>query len=189
MIVFVLLRSCKPNIARKTGVSSLKIKHNNVLGYHIEVRSNHADKVAGDSDFIHRQTTAQTVRFTTTKLGDLEREISTAAERALAHELEIFAQLREEVLGAQEALAGVAEDVARLDVAYATAMVAEKWQYCRPILAEDNSFCITDGRHAVVEQMLNKGGEEPFVANSCALSSEDRIWLLTGPNMAGKSTF
>ena len=184
-----LIAQLQAEYSQKTGISSLKIKHNNVLGYHIEVRSNHADKMAGDSDFIHRQTTAQTVRFTTTKLGDLEREISTAAERALAHELEIFAQLRQQVLDTQEALAGVAEDVARLDVAYATASVAEKWQYCRPILAEDNSFHITDGRHPVVEQMLNKGGEEPFVANSCALSSQDRIWLLTGPNMAGKSTF
>ena len=97
--------------------------------------------------------------------------------------------MRQQVLDTQEALAGVAEDVAALDVAYATAAVAEKWQYCRPILAEDNSFHITDGRHPVVEQMLKRGGEEPFVANSCALSSEDRIWLLTGPNMAGKSTF
>ena len=175
--------------AETSGVASLKIKHNNVLGYHIEVRSNHADAMAGHENFIHRQTTAQTVRFTTTELGELERKIGSAGDRATALELEHFERLRQAVLGEAAAVAAVAEDAARLDVAHATVLMANRWKYCRPVLAEDRRFRVVGGRHAVVERMLERDGGDPFVGNDCALGEDDRIWLLTGPNMAGKSTF
>ena len=172
-----------------SGVASLKIKHNNVLGYHIEVRSNHSEAMAGHERFIHRQTTAQTVRFSTTELGELERRIASSGDRAVALELEHFGRLRGAVLERAAEIAAVAEDAARLDVAHATALMANRWRYCRPALAEDRRFRIAGGRHPVVERMLERDGETPFTGNDCALGDDDRIWLLTGPNMAGKSTF
>ncbi len=175
--------------AERSGVASLKIKHNNVLGYHIEVRSNHAASMTEHEMFIHRQTTAQTVRFSTTELGELEQKISSAGDRAVALEIDHFNRLRDDVLAESTALARVAEDAARLDVAYATAVMAIRRNYCRPGLSDDESFSITAGRHPVVEQMLERDGDSPFVGNGCALNRDDRIWLLTGPNMAGKSTF
>ena len=172
-----------------TGVASLKIKHNNVLGYHIEVRSNHADALTGQEDFIHRQTTAQTVRFTTTELGEMEQKIDSAAQRALVLELEHFEQLSALVLEARSDIIPIAEDTAALDVAHATALLAKKWRYCRPTLTDSMDFCVRDGRHPVVERMLDKQESSPFTTNDCTLGADDRIWLLTGPNMAGKSTF
>ena len=175
--------------AEISGVASLKIKHNNVLGYHIEVRSNHVDALQAEEMFIHRQTTAQTVRFTTTELGELEREMGSAADRALALELEHFEKLVAAVLVSAAEIAVTAEAAARLDVGYATVMLAETWRYCRPQIEDNQCFSIKGGRHPVVEQMLARGGAEPFIANDCSLDESDRIWLLTGPNMAGKSTF
>ena len=173
----------------ETGVSTLKIKHNNVLGYHIDVRANHADSIMAMEQFIHRQTTAQTVRFTTTKLAELERQISSAGDRALALELSLFDALCEKVLAASDQLSALAEDAGRLDVAAASARLAEQWSYCRPKLSTGRNFNIRGGRHPVVEQMLDKNSAEPFISNNCQLDDDDRIWLLTGPNMAGKSTF
>ena len=173
----------------ETGIASLKIKHNNVLGYHIDVRSNHADKMMAIDAFIHRQTTAQTVRFTTTELADLEREMSSAGDRALALEIEIFETLKADVLVETNALVTLAEDAAVLDVAVASAKLAEQRHHTRPVLSHSRQFNIHKGRHPVVEHMLDQDGSQPFIANDCDLSQDDRIWLLTGPNMAGKSTF
>lgn len=184
-----LIAQLQARYAELSGVGSLKIKHNNVLGYHIEVRSNHADAMQGQDVFIHRQTTAQTVRYTTTELGELEREMGSAADRALALEMEHFEKLREMVLADAAAIALTADDAARLDVAHATAVLAETWHYCRPDIDDSRQCDIIGGRHPVVEQMLSRSGEHPFIANDCQLDDEDRIWLLTGPNMAGKSTF
>lgn len=172
-----------------TGISSLKIKHNNVLGYHIDVRANHADKLMEQEQFIHRQTTAQTVRFTTTELAELEREMSGAGDRALALELELFDELRGMVLAQADILIALAEHGAELDVAAASARLAEQWSYCRPQLSAGRDFDIQAGRHPVVEQMLDKDNAQRFIPNHCNLHEDDRIWLLTGPNMAGKSTF
>ena len=174
-----------------TGIASLKIKHNNVLGYHIEVRSNHADKLMEktDSIYIHRQTTAQAVRFSTVELADLEKSMAKAADQATALELEWFARLVDEVMACQDQLLAMADAAAQLDVAAAIARLAETWRYCRPDIREDTIFEITEGRHPVVEQMLASAQDHPFVVNSCQLAKNDRVWLLTGPNMAGKSTF
>jgi DNA mismatch repair protein MutS len=170
-----------------TGISSLKVKHNNVLGYHIEVRSNHADKLMSEEQFIHRQTTAQAVRFTTTTLGELERELATAADRALAIELSLFNGLVEETLECQASIASCASIIAQIDVAIASALLAEQYHYVRPNITNDTQFMIEAGRHPVVETM--SGQDTPFMVNDCTLTHGQKIWLVTGPNMAGKSTF
>ena len=182
-----LIAGLQAQYAETTDIASLKIKHNNVLGYHIEVRAGHAEKLMADERFIHRQTTAQAVRFTTTELAEMEQSLSSAADKALALELQLFDQLVHEVLAAIDALLASAEAVAALDVACSTAKLAEMHDYCCPKLCEDTSFTIEAGRHPVVEQAI--GQDTQFIANDCQLSQEANLWLLTGPNMAGKSTY
>ncbi|MEA2978060.1 MAG: mismatch repair protein MutS [Alphaproteobacteria bacterium] len=179
-----------------TGIRGLKIRHNNVLGYFVEVTAQHGDKLMTpphNQAFIHRQTLAGQVRFTTTDLGELEAKIANAATRALGIELESFEQLAGTVIAASKAIKAAAEALAVLDVSVALAQIASERNYTRPEVDDSLHFVIEGGRHPVVEQALSRDGA-PFVANDCDLSpSEDmqagRIWLLTGPNMGGKSTF
>ena len=179
--------------ADETGVKSLKIKHNNVLGYFVDVTAQHGEKLMGaplNATFIHRQTLAGQVRFTTTALGDLEAKIANAADRALNLELEIFEELNAAVVAASEAIKAAAEALAVLDVSSALAALAVERSYVRPEIDRSLDFVVEGARHPVVEQAIS----EPFVANDCDLSppknaKAGRIWLLTGPNMAGKSTF
>jgi len=179
--------------ADDTGVKSLKIRHNNVLGYFVDVTAQHGDKLMSaplNATFIHRQTLAGQVRFTTTELGGLEAKIANAAERALNLELEIFDKLSTSVIVASAEIKAAAEALAMLDVASALAVLAVERSYVRPEIDRSLDFQIEGGRHAVVEQAIS----EPFVANDCDLSppreaKAGRIWLLTGPNMGGKSTF
>jgi DNA mismatch repair protein MutS len=176
--------------ADTTGVRSLKIKHNNVLGYFVDVTAQNGDKLMSpplNATFIHRQTTAGQVRFTTTELGELEAKIASAADRALALELEIFDRLAGAVTAASAAIKDAADALAAIDVATALASLAVERDYVRPEVDGSLAFAITGGRHPVVEQALIASGG-PFVANDCDLSA-GRIWLVTGPNMAGKSTF
>ena len=177
--------------AEKTGIPSLKIRHNNVLGYFVEVTNTHADKLlaGGDGSFIHRQTMANAVRFATTELADLESRLTSAADKAVALEVEIFEALRRELETRAAAIAAAAGAIARLDVAAALAELAEVRRYVRPMVDDSLAFEIDNGRHPVVEAMLERTGEGSFVANGCDLSEGQRLWLLTGPNMAGKSTF
>jgi DNA mismatch repair protein MutS len=176
--------------AETTGIRSLKIRHNNVLGYFVDVTAQNGEKLMSaplNATFIHRQTTAGQVRFTTTELGELEAKIANAADRSLAIELEIFDRLAASVTAASAAIKEAADALAAVDVAAALANLAVERDYVRPEVDESLAFAITGGRHPVVEQALgNDGG--PFVANDCDLSA-GRIWLITGPNMAGKSTF
>jgi len=193
--------------AEATGIRALKIRHNNVLGYFVDVTAQHGDKLMSaplNATFIHRQTLAGQVRFTTTELGELEAKIANAADRALALELEIFDRLAATVTSASAAIKEAAEALAAIDVATALAALAVERDYVRPTVDDSLAFVITGGRHPVVEQALAKDGG-PFVANDCDLSpplppypppeaperaeSVGRIWLITGPNMAGKSTF
>ena len=182
--------------AGETEIRGLKIKHNNVLGYFIEVGANYAERLLSppqNARFIHRQTMAGAVRFTTTELADLEARIAGAGERALAIELSVFDELAQAVADAAEAIRAVAEALAVLDVAAALAVLAEAESYCRPEVDGSLAFAIEGGRHPVVEQALRADGQ-PFVANDCDLGPGDAgdagaIWLVTGPNMAGKSTF
>ena len=175
---------------QKSGITTLKIKHNNILGYFIEVTTNNADKLFADkAEFIHRQTMANAARFTTTELSELERKISEAAEKALALELELFAGLVKEVLSQGELIAKTATALAGLDVAASLADLAIKNNYTRPQIDSSLAFDIKGGRHPVVEVALKKQSNTDFIANDCALADKQRLWLLTGPNMAGKSTF
>jgi DNA mismatch repair protein MutS len=182
--------------AEDTGIRILRIKHNNVLGYFVEVTAQHGEKLTAapfNGIFIHRQTLAGQIRFTTTELGELESKIASAADRALGLELEIFERLVGSVMVESAKIKDCAGALASLDVASALAHLAAERDYTRPLVDDSHAFVIDGGRHPVVEQALSRDGT-PFVANNCDLSpppetDAGRIWLITGPNMAGKSTF
>jgi DNA mismatch repair protein MutS len=191
-----VIAALQARYAEATGVRSLKIRHNNVLGYFVEVSAQNGEKFLApplNASFIHRQTLAGQVRFTTTELGELEARIASAADRALGLELDTFERLRARVTAAAAEIKAAAEALAGLDVAAALAQLAVDRDYVRPEVDDTLDFTIEGGRHPVVERaLLSDGG--PFVANDCDLSppagaAAGRIWLLTGPNMAGKSTF
>ncbi|WP_428427191.1 DNA mismatch repair protein MutS [Pararhizobium sp.] len=184
--------------AEETGIKSLKIKYNNVLGYFIEVTQGNAgpmtDTPEAKSRYIHRQTMANAMRFTTTELSDLETKIANAADRALTIELEAFDRLSAMVVAEAEAIKAAALALAVVDVSVGLATLAEEQAYCRPLVDTSKMFAIDGGRHPVVEQALRRQSGAAFVANTCDLSPHDgegdgAIWLLTGPNMGGKSTF
>ena len=173
-----------------TGVATLKIRHNNMIGYHIEVTATHADKLDLVAlGFARRQSMSNATRFNTPELADLETRIGRAADQALALELAIFEQLASGVLAVSAAVAAAGRALAALDVAAALAELAASGRYTRPVLSDDPAFVLKGGRHPVVEAALLRQGGSGFVPNDCDLGAERRLWLLTGPNMAGKSTF
>ncbi|MBT4686660.1 MAG: DNA mismatch repair protein MutS [Rhodospirillaceae bacterium] len=187
-----LIMGLEGDYRRQSGIDNLKIKHNRVLGYFIEVAARRADSLLAaplNESFIHRQTMANVVRFSTVDLGDLERRIAESADKALALELELFAQLTALVATAGDAITCAAEAIATLDVAAANAELAVSERLCRPVVDLSPTFDIQGGRHPVVEAALRERNEGAFIANDCALGEDSRIWLVTGPNMAGKSTF
>src|SRR4051794_1948028 len=187
-----LIAAMQARYADLAGVSGLKIRHNNVLGYYIEVTPTHADKLMvgkAAETFIHRQTLASAVRFTTVELGDLERRIAEAADKALAVELTLFDELVADVTARAGAIGEAARALGLLDVVTGLGELAEERRYCRPIVDDSLEFDIRAGRHPVVEAALTASDGARFVANDCNLAPNDRLWLLTGPNMAGKSTF
>ncbi|PCI02820.1 MAG: DNA mismatch repair protein MutS [Hyphomicrobiales bacterium] len=183
--------------AQETGVKGLKIKHNNVLGYFIEVTAQNSNALTTDeakARFIHRQTLANVMRFTTTDLADIESKIANAAGRALQIEFEIFDQLLTEIISHADAIKLASNALATLDVSQAFGTLADARDYCRPLVDESLAFNLEKARHPVVEQVLANGGSNPFVANDCDIGPVNNeksgcIWLLTGPNMGGKSTF
>ena len=178
-----LVAALQARYAEISGVPALKIKHNNVLGYYIEVPPKQAERMG--EPFIHRQTIASGVRYATVELGELEDKIRGAADKALALELELFKDLLGEVVGRAEDIARAARALAALDVASSLAELAVDRRYARPQVEAGTAFSIKAGRHPVVEAALR----ESFVANDCDLEDAQRLWLITGPNMAGKSTF
>ncbi len=179
-----LIAALEYRYREETGIASLKIRHNNVLGYYVEVTPTHADKVG--PPLTHRQTLAGAVRFNSPELGELQDKITRAADRALALEIELFDELAGEVVARSEPVARAAAAFAAIDVVAALAELAATRRYCRPNVDDSQAFEIKGGRHPVVESFVDGGG---FVANDCDLSEAQRLWLLTGPNMAGKSTF
>ena len=173
----------------QTGIAALKIKHNNVLGYHIEVSAKNADPLmAVDSGFTHRQTLAGVVRFNAPELHELAMSVTQAGAHALAAEAAHLEELTAAALARSSEIAATADALARFDVASALAERAVEGSWCRPALVDDARFDVTAGRHPVVEAALAKSGAR-FVANDVMLRPESRLWLVTGPNMGGKSTF
>jgi DNA mismatch repair protein MutS len=203
----LVVAAMQARYADLTGVKGLKIRHNNVLGYFVEVTAQHGDRLMApplNATFIHRQTLAGQVRFTSAELGEIEAKIANAGDRALGLELEIFERLCAKVMASSDDLRAAAHGFALLDVATALAKLAVDDNYTRPEVDSSLTFAIEGGRHAVVEQSRKRDGQ-PFIANACDLSpvpppyppaqagqgrvGAGQIWLITGPNMAGKSTF
>lgn len=179
----------------KTGISALKIKHNNVLGYFIETTATHAEKMLSaplSETFIHRQTTANAVRFTTVPLSEMETKILNAGNRALEIEKRLYDRLNAAILGQAGPIGLAAKALAEIDLSCAFADLATGESWSKPTVDSSRAFTIEGGRHPVVEQALRKQSGAPFIANDCDLADGSEgadIWLLTGPNMSGKSTF
>ena len=190
-----LIAGLQNKYSQETEVSSLKICHNNVLGYYVEVTAKHGQallesEAKGKTTFIHRQTLANTARFTTVELSSLEEKIRGAAEKAVALELAMFEELVKEVMVRAEEISKAGRVFAVLDVEAALALLAQEKNYIRPVIDNSLAFVIKKGRHPVVEDALTEARETAFVANDCEMDEEkSRLWLITGPNMAGKSTF
>jgi DNA mismatch repair protein MutS len=172
-----------------TGVATLRIRHNAVLGYHIEVPAKHADRLmTPDSGFTHRQTLAGMVRFNSPDLHAEASRVVEAGAHALAAEAAHFEELSALAVAAANRVTATADAIARIDVAASYAERAAEGGWCLPHLTEQPCIELEAARHPVVEEALAQEGER-FVANDCALGPNDRLWLITGPNMGGKSTF
>ncbi len=188
-----VIAALQADYAALSGVQSLKIKHNNVLGYFIETSDTHAARMLSpplNETFIHRQTTASQVRFTTLPLGELETRILNAGNRALEIEKRLYDRLKAILLDAAAPIAQAARALAEIDLTAAFADLARAEDWCEPTMDDSRGFEVEGGRHPVVERALKRTGT-PFIANDCLLTDggTPAIWLLTGPNMAGKSTF
>jgi DNA mismatch repair protein MutS len=188
-----VIANLQARYAEISGIRSLKVKHNNILGYFVEVTAQQdAILRASDQDkiFFHRQTVASAVRFSTAELSELEQKIAVAASRAVAMELDLFKIFSVFVVTHSEAISTVASSLAELDVVLGLADIARTRRYVRPVVDASSAFVIEEGRHPVVEAALMAQGERAFTPNDCDLSADRKpLWLLTGPNMAGKSTF
>ena len=189
-----VVAALQARLVAETDVKSLKIRHNGVLGYFVEVPAGQGQKLLEEphrQSFIHRQTLANVFRFTTAELAELEGRIARAHEAALERESAIFARLAEAVVAATGPLRATADALAALDVAAALAHLARRRDFCRPKVDRSLAFRIEGGRHPVVETMV-QAAAGTFVTNDADLSGGDeggQIWLVTGPNMGGKSTF
>jgi len=189
-----VIAALQAEYVRQTGIASLKIRHNNVLGYFIETTATHAERMLSpplSETFLHRQTTANQLRFSTLELSGLESRILNAGAEALEIEKRLYSGLTSAVLAEAAVLGAAARALAEIDLAAAFADLARSADWCEPLVDDSRAFEVEGGRHPVVERALSREGR-PFVANDCLLS-EGRdgaaIWLVTGPNMAGKSTF
>ncbi|MEO1137334.1 MAG: DNA mismatch repair protein MutS, partial [Pseudomonadota bacterium] len=185
-----VIAGLESNYRALTALKTLKIKHNNVLGYFVETPPSQGDKLMSpplSETFIHRQTLASAVRFTTSELAELDAKISRARDEAIAREQELFEMLASAVLARREDISKAADALAEIDIATAGAVLALDQRYVRPRLDDSRAFHLKGGRHPVVE----RAGQDAFIANDCVLGDETdaRLWLVTGPNMAGKSTF
>lgn len=189
------IASMQADFVADTNIESLKIKHNNVLGYFIEIPKTQSEILLTppkSEKYIHRHTVSNALRFTTEELSKAESRLLNAASRALEIEKRIFNVLREHVLQAANSITEVTEGLAEIDFSSALSELAEELDWRRPIIQEDGILEIVGGRHPVVEQSLREGSNQQFVANDCFLADTDkspRIRLITGPNMAGKSTY
>ncbi|MEP6343712.1 MAG: DNA mismatch repair protein MutS [Maricaulaceae bacterium] len=191
-----IIAGLQAEYAKVANVPTLKIKHNNVLGFFIEVTPKYADEMlskGADSQFIHRQTLVSGVRFTTTDLAELDAKISGAGDKALAIEIALFDGFVARVAEQADMIRNMATALAGLDVATAAALWAETAKACRPVVDMSLRFDVKGGRHSVVEAALKAEANQPFTPNDCQLDTDgdigNRLVVITGPNMAGKSTF
>ena len=193
-----ILADLQQKYGDETAIKSLKIRHNNVLGFFIEVTAANGERLMQpplSEKYVHRQTLANAVRFTTVELSEAEQKINTSKERALAIELDLFLELGAKILAAQKVIGEAAHAIAQLDVYCGLSQLAEHANHIRPVIDDSLAFTIKGGRHPVVEGALTKGNDGPFIENDCVLEEgaieekRGRLWVLTGPNMAGKSTF
>lgn len=171
----------------ETNIDNLKISHNNVLGLFIEITPRQNDKII-DTKFIHRQTTGSNIRYTTVDLQKLESDMVNARTLVVNLEQEIYLTITLQVVEKSIFLRNLSDSLASLDVFCNFAHIAREYNYSKPILDNSLDFEIIGGRHPVVEQSLMQNSKS-FIHNNCILSQTNRIWLITGPNMAGKSTF
>jgi DNA mismatch repair protein MutS len=172
-----------------TGINNLKIKENNVIGIFIEVTAQNFEKISSNPEFIHRQTLANQVRFTSKELRELEGKIINSRQYSLKLEQEIFNEIIEKISAKNESLKQTARSFALLDVVLNLAYIALKYNLSKPILDESEEIIIEEGRHLIVEQGLKKTGSQDFIPNDLRQNNQENIYLITGPNMAGKSTY
>ncbi|AHJ62184.1 DNA mismatch repair protein mutS [Granulibacter bethesdensis] len=183
-----VIAALQTEYAQRYGVASLKIRHHAQLGYMIEVPAVAVETLRTVPELILRQGMANGARFTHPDLSELDRRITEAAERARQREMIVITALRQKVEAHSSSIAACAEALARLDVLQSAARLAENGTWCRPVMTDDQTLTIEAGRHPVVEAAL-EGGPTPFMPNDTDLSASRRVMLLTGPNMAGKSTY
>ena len=185
-----MLADLQAKYVAQTNIQNLKVTFNNLLGYFIEVPSRFSEPLLTNKEmgFIHRQTMVNCVRFTTVELGELETKIVHADEKALRLELELYDNLRQKIVAASTEVLQAARALACLDVVSSLAHLAIQKNWVRPVLTLGKEFDIKGGRHPVVESALEKTHTD-FIPNDCNLNEQNNLWLLTGPNMAGKSTF
>ena len=173
----------------KTGIKSLKLKYNNVLGYFFEAPISYKDRLLEDEEFFHKQTTVNTIRIKSVSLDETEKTALNARNDALELEINILEELHKKVLGIAKGIIGLSKKISSLDVFSTLGHIAKANNWCCPKIDNSRDFIIKDGRHSVVEKTILQKGLSTFVPNDCSLSSDKHLWLITGPNMAGKSTF
>ena len=175
--------------SEKTGIKSLKLKYNNVLGYFFEAPISHKNKLLEDNEFFHRQTTANTIRIKSISLDQLEKTALNARNDALELEIKILEELHKKVLNISKDILFLSRKVSSLDVYSTLGYIAKLYGWCCPLVDDSKDFIVKDGRHSVIEKTISNKSLNSFVPNDCSLSSNEHLWLITGPNMAGKSTF
>ena len=175
--------------SQKTGIKSLKLKYNNVLGYFFETPISYKNKLLEDNEFFHRQTTANTVRIKSIALDHIEKSALFARNSALELEKKILRELNQKVLEISKDIISLSRKIASLDLFSTLGYIAKINNWCCPLVDNGKDFIIIGGRHPVVEKTLFKKSLNAFVPNDCSLSAHEHLWLITGPNMAGKSTF
>ena len=175
--------------SEKTGIKSLKLKYNNVLGYFFEAPISHKNKLLEDNEFFHRQTTANTIRIKSINLDQLEKTALNARNDALELEIKILEELHKKVLNISKDVLFLSRKISSLDVYSTLGYIAKLYGWCCPLVDDSKDFIVKDGRHSVIEKTISNKSLNSFVPNDCSLSSNEHLWLITGPNMAGKSTF
>jgi DNA mismatch repair protein MutS len=183
-----ILDNLKEEYKNKTGIQNLKLEFNNMIGYYLEVTKSHVNKIKSD-EFIQRQTMVNGVRYVTTKLKEVEEKVLNVKAQIEILTHKIFLELSENIIDARKELLEVARTTAFVDVINSFAKLSIEQNYCRPVVDTSHEIKIKDGRHPVVEHELSKEGSDRFIANDCELKEGQRAWLITGPNMSGKSTF